>query len=322
MKHLWRLMALLLLLVLGVIAQLVSAAPAPASRFHNTDFVTPACNPPVPALQPSVCVPLSFGGPPTSSTPHGAQGVDVSDFQGSVHWSAAKRSGVRWAYAQFGDGQGFRDATFAANWRELVGLRIPHGAYLFLRPGDGVQQARALATAIKTSGIGDRTLPAVLDAEVPESYQQVCSAVSALRKTLGWREVIVYTAPGLWLAGVPHCAAGLWVADYGVLVPAVAWGWQSWVAWQYEVGFASWVGGKHEVDRDVATGILKLSYGRTVELPRVEGTRRVLRAHRHRQQCHQALHGVKRLASHKAECRRELRKGSRLTRRSRQLAHS
>lgn len=310
MQHLKRLLALLVMFAFAPLAWAISA---------HAQVNEPACDPPVPALQPSVCVPLSYGAPPGSSTPAGVQGVDVSDYQGTVHWSEAKRAGVRWAVVQYGDGSSWRDRTFAANWRELRGLRLPHGAYLFLRPGDGSAEGRAFALAVDGAGLGERTLPPTLDAEVPGAYQQVCAAARAIRAVLHWHIVLVYTAPGLWPSSIGHCAAVLWVADYGVLVPALPWGFGSWAAWQWQVGYVAGIG---QVDRDVATGILKLSYGRTVLLPSVQAQRHDLRVRRRRQHCHQALHGVKRLASHRAECQRELRKGSGLTRRARTLERS
>lgn len=273
------------------------------------------CDPPVPALRPGVCIPrtLTLTLRPTPAS--GAQGVDVSDFQRAVRWSQAIRAGLRWAYVQFGDGLGFRDSVFSPYWTELRGLGIPHGGYLFLRPGNGSAQGRDLALAIR-SRLGEHTLPPAIDAEVPGAYQQVCPAVRAIRAVLRWQLVMVYTAPGLWPFGQAACTGVLWVADYDVLAPALAFGFPSYAAWQWGEGSFAGIG---SVDRDVAHGILTLTYGRTVLLPDVERQRRTLRAARKLQHCPRALRHP---GASRRQCRAELAQGSRLTRRARQLERS
>lgn len=295
-----------------------STSPRTVTQTTTATATSTACDPPVPALRPSVCVPRSEKLTLLPGVPKGPQGVDVSDYQGAVHWTRAHEEGVDWAYAQYGDGLTFRDSTFAANVRELRGLRLPWGAYLFLRPGAGSRQGRDLGEAVKAQ-LGEHALPPAIDAEVPDSYQQVCAAVKAARRADGWSDVVLYTAPGLWPAGTPACGATLWVADYGVIAPALPPGFASHVAWQWQDGALPATG---SVDRDVATGILKLSYGRTIELPHVEETRTGLRAERRRQHCQEALKGVERYRGNAVECRRELAGGTRLTRRARRLRRS
>lgn len=276
-----------------------------------------ACNPPVPALRPSVCIPHRTSVP--LRQPSGPQGVDVSAYQGAVHWSQARRAGLRFAYVQYGDGTSYRDPLFRTNVAELRALRIPWGAYLFLRPGNGTTQGRALGLAERAQ-LGEHALPPAIDAEVPGAYEEVCAAIRAVRAADGWGDVVVYTAPGLWPVGFSSCTLSLWVADYGTLFPSLPWGWGSYVLWQYEEG--RFIGVSGAVDRDLAHGILSLSYGRTVELPRVEAQRATLRAQRLRQHCAQALRGVRRYRSEVATCKRELAQGSQLTTRAAQLAAS
>lgn len=270
---------------------------------------------PAPALRPARCLPVAAR-LVRPRVPVGNQGVDVSDYQRSPHWTFARNHGLRFAYIQLGDGLVYRDRTYTQNIVETRGVGLRYGSYLFLRPGYGVRQGRELGEAVRAT-VGEHTLPPALDAEVPGAYQEVCAAANAVRRADHWSLVVVYTAPGLWVFGVPHCAGVLWVADYGVLSPGLPYGWSSYVLWQYQEGSFPGLG---TVDRDVAHGVLTLTYGRTVLLPQVEQQRHHLQVLRVSQDCRRALrypHG--RFASHVAECRSELAKGVVLTRRAKQL---
>src|ERR1700680_5005522 len=225
-----RRLALLLLPLL----LLVAAGCAPSSPPHPVVTTTPApvvtCAPTVPAHM-GACVAQRFGLSQRLTAPYGARGIDNSVYQSLPNWRLVKDHGLRFTYGQTGDGAGFRDWNFAANWRPEKALGIPHGAYLFLRPGSAYAQADALANSILAAGGMDRTaLPPALDAEVPGAYQVVCSAATRLRARLH-TAVVVYTSPGLWWGG-PTCGTLSWPAEWGSSGYSFG-GWAGYVAQQY-----------------------------------------------------------------------------------------
>jgi lysozyme len=218
-----------------------------------SDAPAPACDPPVGSAHMGECVQQRFGLGASSAAPAGARGVDVAIYQGYPSWQVAKAHGLSFAYNQTGDGPSFRDRNFALNWQREKELGLAHGAYLFVRPGNAVAQADALADAIAAAGGMDaRALPPALDEEVPGSYANTCAAAARLRARLH-SPVVLYTSPGLWWGG-PVCGTLLWGAEWGSGGYAFA-GWRTWSAQQYSGG-GSWPGVSGQVDLDVDHGLL------------------------------------------------------------------
>ena len=50
------------------------------------------------------------------------EGIDVSEFQGTINWAAVKASGRSFAIARVSDGTGHPDPTFKTNWAGIKGL--------------------------------------------------------------------------------------------------------------------------------------------------------------------------------------------------------
>jgi GH25 family lysozyme M1 (1,4-beta-N-acetylmuramidase) len=197
-------------------------------------------------------LPQRFGlGKPTAQS--GAQGVDVSLWQGYVSWGTAKANGLRFAIDKAVEAGG-RDPRFAQNWVAQRQLGIPHAAYAFMRCCSGYWQGAALAYAIRAvGGMDANALPPVLDTETNGSYGTVCEAARAIRAILHISSVVVYTSPGLWPGGAT-CGTYLWTAAWGGF-PANASSWSSHVAWQW-CGTCSFPGVSGQVDRDLSTGLL------------------------------------------------------------------
>lgn len=59
------------------------------------------------------------------------EGIDVSEFQGSVDWEAVKASGIQFALLRAGYGEGTVDPEFNRNASECNRLNIPIGVYWF-----------------------------------------------------------------------------------------------------------------------------------------------------------------------------------------------
>ena len=109
----------------------------------------------------------------TDSDPHDWQGrapsaypvhgIDLSKFQTSVDWAAARAGGVNFAYIKATEGGDQVDPLFATHWRNAGAARVMRGAYHFYyhcRPA--IEQARYfIANVPRTAG----ALPPVLDME-------------------------------------------------------------------------------------------------------------------------------------------------------------
>ena len=106
-----------------------------------------------------------------TSLPEGAtaEGIDVSEHQGSISWDAVKASGIDFAIIRIGFGApsfgGRADYQFQRNITECERLGIPYGIYLYSYAWDN-QQARDEANFVINNLTGHRpSLPIYYDLE-------------------------------------------------------------------------------------------------------------------------------------------------------------
>jgi len=168
------------------------------------------------------------------------QGVDVSHFQGAFNWTSAKSHGTAFGYASIGDGTGFSDPDFAANWSNMAAAGVLRGAYQFFEPAQSpIAQANLMIQAVGQLGAGD--LPCMVDVEVSGGQSGATIAanvrawLTAVQAGTG-RAPIIYTGPSFWDGSVGDTSFGsvpLWIADYGPSCPKVPNGWSNWTIWQY-----------------------------------------------------------------------------------------
>jgi lysozyme len=196
--------------------------------------------------------------PPGPST---LQGLDVSQYDGTVDWNAVAASGRNFAFVRVSNGT-TADSAFAQNYSGVKTAGLVRGAYQLFRPGqDPSAQASLLLQEIGTLGPGD--LPPVLDVELTDGQTPAAISagiqtwVTAVQNATG-RPPIIYTSAFFWNAAVGSSSfAGnpLWIANWGVSAPNVPSPWHSWVFWQYSVtGFVSGV--SSQVDLDEFNGTL------------------------------------------------------------------
>lgn len=184
------------------------------------------------------------------------KGVDVSYYQGTIDWSAAKGAGVKFAIARVSDGTTFEDPKFAANWSGMKAQGIVRGVYQFFRPGqDPVKQADLLVDTINKLGTQATDLPPVMDIETVDGV-----ATSTLRANMKkWldrveqrvgRKPIIYTAAFMSSTiGTGWTAYPLWVANYGVSCPTMPSDWTKWKFWQSSsTGKVAGISGNVDVD--------------------------------------------------------------------------
>jgi lysozyme len=188
-----------------------------------------------------------------------AQGIDVSQDQGTVTWPSVVAAGYAFAFIKATDGQDYVDPLFAQNWAGAKAAGLRRGAYHFFRAEDDPQiQAEWFWKTV--GGVGE--LPMVVDVE--ESMGQPNSTVisnltSFLASLQQWtnQQPMIYTDSGFW-NGLGTNAFGsypLWVAEYGVAAPTLPSGWVLWDFWQNsETGQVPGIQGN--VDLDVYSGSL------------------------------------------------------------------
>lgn len=90
-------------------------------------------------------------------------GIDVSKYQGTIDWNAARQDGTAFAYIKATEGGDMLDDRFHENWRGAREAGIPRGAYHFYywcRPG--IEQARWFIENVPRDPYA---LPPVLDIE-------------------------------------------------------------------------------------------------------------------------------------------------------------
>ena len=203
------------------------------------------------------------------------EGVDVSQYQGRIDWTAAQGAGLAFAIARVSDGLDYPDTTFDNNWSGIKAAGLVRGVYQYFEPGqDAVAQANLLLQRIGTLGPGD--LPPVIDVETRggQSAAAVIAAVqqwvSTVQSATGVQP-LVYTSPSFWSGlGDPSVAADLWIANWGASCPSVPGAWSNWIFWQHsDHGSIAGISGGVDTDRFNGTQDQLLAYagGGTVAPP-------------------------------------------------------
>ncbi|MFT4923982.1 MAG: lysozyme [Phenylobacterium sp.] len=197
-----------------------------------------------------------------STTP--IQGIDVSHYQGTVHWSKVAADKLPFAIAKATGGETYTDPNFHNNWHGMRENGIIRGAYHFFYAGDDpVDQA---LNYLKTVGSFKKTdMPPLLDVEITDGV----AADELLKRVLVWlaevekrtgRIPIVYSDVyfGQTYLTSPELAKyPLWIADYSADVQGVPSPWQQkgWSLWQYsQSGKVDGIEG--DVDMDQFNGTL------------------------------------------------------------------
>lgn len=190
--------------------------------------------------------------PQSTWRPAGVQGMDVSNWQGSVNWSAAYRQGARFAFVKATEGTNCTSPTWQAQYTGAASHGLLRGSYHRALPS--VSSAAAQARFLVAHGGGWRadgkTLPPVLDIEFNKysvlgdtcydmSQRQLQAWISEFVRTMDeliGRHPVIYTNTNWWQTCVGTDALGgypLWVARYAQTTPALPSGWSRYHFWQY-----------------------------------------------------------------------------------------
>lgn len=192
-------------------------------------------------------------------------GVDLSHWDGVVPYGRLREAGHRFVIAKASQGVSLRDPAFA---RHVAGARaagLDTGAYHFFDYRvDGRAQADLLLATVAAAGLGEGSLPVVIDVEcfAPFGSVPVVDAVARFEAMVArlyartGRLPMVYTSRSMWsrvTGGDPRFGdLPLWVACWGCARPLVPAGWTDHVVWQ--TGAVALPGRSRRLDGNVVLG--------------------------------------------------------------------
>ncbi len=169
-------------------------------------------------------------------------GIDVSNNNGSIDWSAVASSGIAFAIAKVTEGAGFFDRYFPANWQGMKANNILRGGYHFARPSlnGAIAEADFCLASINQSGgldVGDLV---VLDLEDPDAAGDLSAWtlqwLQHVESAVGYRPILYSGRYYLQEHGcaIPAIAQyPLWLAAYQGEMPANVPPWPTYLLWQY-----------------------------------------------------------------------------------------
>jgi lysozyme len=168
------------------------------------------------------------------------QGIDVSDYQGTIDWTQVSSAGVVFAFIRVSDGLSYPDSSFSTYWKDSRAAGVIHGAYQFFEPSqDPIAQADMLLSAMGPMQADD--LPPVIDVEVTDNLDSASLSaavqqwVDHVQQAIG-RAPIIYTGKYFWddNVGANMSSSPLWHAQYtSASCPDISQSWTGWKFWQY-----------------------------------------------------------------------------------------
>jgi GH25 family lysozyme M1 (1,4-beta-N-acetylmuramidase) len=189
-------------------------------------------------------------------TTGGAQGLDVSHWQGTVDWNAVAANGASFGYMKATEGTTYTDPQFGTNYAGSANAGLARGAYHFALPDSS--SGAAQANFFLNSGGGwvadGHTMPPVLDIEYNPygtsdwagwcyglTTTQMSAWISDFATTIHDRTnrwPVIYTTNGWWSNCTGNNAGSaatdpLWIAYVGSAAGTIPGGWAAYTLWQY-----------------------------------------------------------------------------------------
>lgn len=188
---------------------------------------------------PFILLTNTYALPPSSNVIY--QGIDVSQWQGTINFAEVKESGIQVVYIKASEGRGYVDPYFRRNYEMAKQNNLNIGFYHYLTArseAEAVQQAEHFANVIAG------TTPECKLAMDFESFGNLSNeqinnlSFIFLRKVqeLTQREMVIYSntydARNIFSYELAE-QYPLWVAEYGVEFPRDNGKWSSWIGFQY-----------------------------------------------------------------------------------------
>ncbi len=193
--------------------------------------------------------------PPSSNNIY--NGIDVSEYQGTINYNLVRDSGIEIVYIRSSEGTNFIDPYFRENYNnaKAAGLKVGFYHYVTSRsPSEAIIEADYFASVI--NGTSPDCLLA-MDFEyfgglTPYDVNAISRAfLERLEEVTGKRAIVysdAYNAGNIFdssLSGYP-----LWIAEYGVNEPELYRNWSSWTGFQYsDTGRISRISSYVDLDR-------------------------------------------------------------------------
>ncbi|KZV72822.1 glycoside hydrolase family 25 protein [Peniophora sp. CONT] len=178
------------------------------------------------------------------------QGIDVSGYQGSVDFAAAKAKGISFAFIKATEGTTYQNPDFSQQYDSATSAGVIRGGYHFAHPDTSTGAAQAKYFIAHGGGWSSdgRTLPGALDIEYGASAE--CYGLSASAMVSWIKDFsntyhsstgvypIIYTTTDWWTTCTGNSAAfgstnPLWLAHYASAIGTVPAGWSYATFWQY-----------------------------------------------------------------------------------------
>lgn len=174
---------------------------------------------------------------PTVPWPAPAEGVDVSEWTGTVDWQAVRRAGKTFAIVRLGYGRDTLDARFYQNVNEVLAAGLGLGVYRYsyaVTPADAREEARHTAYILRDCGLTPETLPLGIwyDMEDSDNYKlnhgigtdadsqalmtDCCLQFAVVMQSYGYPYVGVYANWDWWMhrLAANRLPLAKWVAQY------------------------------------------------------------------------------------------------------------
>ena len=195
------------------------------------------------------------------------EGIDVSKWQGAVHWASVAADDIRFGIARSSLGMQTHDETFATNYKNATRNGLVSGAYhVVAADSTGAQQASNWKAALDAAGFDKGLL--VLDVEAWSGTTGIPAAtvLANVEYLCNWirdtykRTPIIYTGV-YWRETLKqhpdNFGSKLWLAAYTEdptrYIPTA---WDDWDIWQYtSSGYVAGVSGN--VDRNKYDGTVR-----------------------------------------------------------------
>ncbi len=164
------------------------------------------------------------------------RGLDVSHHQGKIDWNRVKKQqDFRYVYIKATEGNDFVDDQFSTNWYGARKVGLFTGAYHFFSMGSPASEQAT--NFIRTVPKEKRTLPPVIDVEIPLQHNQlqVRSALLELVKTLEGhyhKKPILYVTYNTYLTYIKghFSSSDIWIRDIYFYPDLEG---RDWFMWQY-----------------------------------------------------------------------------------------
>lgn len=200
-------------------------------------------------------------------------GIDVSEWQGSIDFTKVKASGIDIVYIKSSEGTNYIDSYFKTNYNEARANDLNIGFYHFLtatNEQEAISEARFFASVVNRL---DSDCKLAMDFEVfndlsLEEINDISFAFLTEVQRLTEKEVVVYSDAFNARNTFSRSLAAeypVWVAEYGVTEPEDG-NWPTWIGFQYtNRGKINGIFGN--VDRDYFTADIFLSDNSTISVP-------------------------------------------------------